>query len=87
MNWIIPTLLVLFAVAGGTWGWWKGTRDLAKPPDRLDRPIGVGRREFEHRLHARYRRRRVLLTIGGTIGGGLGGFALLLAASFRRWSK
>ena len=87
MSWIIGTLLALFAIGGGFWGWWKGTRDLAKPPDRLDRPIGVWRREFERRLFARYRRRRLLLTIGGTIGGAVGGFALLLAASFRRWSR
>ena len=87
MSWLIGTLLVLFAVAGGIWGWWKGTRDLAKPPDRLDRPIGIGRREFDRRLVRRYRRRRILLTIGGTLAGGVGGFALLLAASFRRWSR
>jgi len=37
MNWIIGTLLVLFSVAGGSWGWGKGTRDLANPPERYDR--------------------------------------------------
>jgi hypothetical protein len=34
MNWIIGTLLVVFSVAGGSWGLWKGTRDLANPPER-----------------------------------------------------
>lgn len=87
MSWLIGSLLVLFAVAGGAWGWWKGTRELAHPPDRLDRPIGMERREFDRRLNRRYRRRRLLLTIGGTIGGAVGGFALLLFASFRRWSR
>jgi hypothetical protein len=33
MNWIIGTLLVVFSVAGGSWGLWKGTRDLANPPE------------------------------------------------------
>jgi hypothetical protein len=47
MNWIIGALLVLFAIAGGSWGWRKGTKDLASPPERYDRPIGVGRREHE----------------------------------------
>lgn len=87
MNWLIGTLLVLFFVGGGAYGWWKGTRDLANPPDRLDRPIGVGRREFERRLQRRYRRRRILLTVGWSVGAGVGGFGVLLAASFRRWSR
>jgi hypothetical protein len=82
MSWLIGTLLVLFAIAGGGWGWWKGTRALANPPDFLDRPMGIGRREFERRLYKRYRRRRILLIIGGSLGGAIGGFALLLAASF-----
>ena len=86
MTWIIA-LLVLFFVAGGVWGWWKGTRDLANPPNRLDRPIGVSRREFERQLQKRYRRRRILLTIGGSLGAGIGAFVLLLFASFRRWSR
>ena len=60
MNWIIGTLLVLFSAVGGSLGWWKGTKDLASPPDRYDRPIGVGRREHERRIQKRYRRRRVL---------------------------
>ena len=47
MNWIIGTLLVLFSTVGGSLGWWKGTKNLASPPDRYDRPIGVGRREHE----------------------------------------
>jgi hypothetical protein len=34
MNWIIGTLLVLVSAVGGRLGWWKGTRDLASPPDR-----------------------------------------------------
>lgn len=88
MNWTIGTILVLFAIAGGTWGWWKGTRELAHPPDRLDRPIGVGRREFERQLNTRYRRRRILLTVGGTIGSAVGGFVLLLLfATFGRRSR
>ena len=86
MSWIF-VVVVLFAVAGGTWGWWKGTRDLARPPDRLDRPIGVGRREFERQLYRRYRRRRILLTVGGTIGAAVGGFVLLLLASLRHWGR
>jgi hypothetical protein len=85
MNWIIGTLLVLFAIAGGSLGWWKGTKDLASPPDRYDRPIGVGRREHERRIQKRYRLRRTLLTVGGTLGGAGGGFALLLVAAIRRW--
>ena len=79
MNWIIGTLLVLFSVAGGSWGWWKGTRDLANPAERYDRPIEVGRREHERRL------RRSLLTIAGLLGGAAGGFALLMFAAIRRW--
>jgi hypothetical protein len=55
MNWIIGTLLVLFAIAGGSWGWRKGTKDLASPPERHDRPIGVGRREHERRIQKRCR--------------------------------
>jgi hypothetical protein len=85
MNWIIGTLLVLFSVAGGSWGWWKGTRDLASPPDRYDRPIGVGRREHERRIQKRYRARRILLTIGGVVTGAGGGFAFLMIAALRRW--
>jgi len=85
VNWIIGTLLVLFSVAGGSWGWWTGTRDLANPPDRYDRPIGVGRREHERRLQNRYRLRRTLLTIAGILGGAGGGFALLMLAAIRRW--
>ena len=87
MNWIIGTLLVLFSAAGGSLGWWKGTRGLASPPDRYDRPIGVGRREHERRIQKRYRRRRVLLTVAGIVGGAVGGFALLLLASLRRWGR
>ena len=87
MNWIIGTLLVLFSATGGSWGWWKGTKDLASPPDRYDRPIGVGRREYERRIQKRYRRRRVLLTTAGIVGGAVGGFALLLLAALRRWSR
>ena len=85
MNWIIGTLLVLFAIAGGSWGWRKGTKDLASPPDRHDRPIGVGRREHERRIQRRYRLRRILLTVGGTLGAAAGGFAFLLVAAIRRW--
>lgn len=85
MNWIISTLLVMFAIAGGSWGWWKGTKDLASPPDRYDRPIGVGRREHERRIQKRYRLRRMLLTVGGTLGAAAGGFAFLLVAALRRW--
>ena len=85
MNWIIGTLLVLFSIAGGVWGWWKGTKDLASPPDRFDRPIGVGRREFERQIKKRYRLRRILLTVGGIVGGAVGGFVLLLVAAIRRW--
>jgi len=85
MNWIISTLLVMFAIAGGSWGWWKGTKDLASPPDRYDRPIGVGRREHERRIQKRYRLRRILLTVGGTLGAAAGGFAFLLVAALRRW--
>jgi hypothetical protein len=85
MNWIIGALLVLFSVAGGSWGWWKGTRNLANPPDRYDRPIGVGRREHERLIQKRYRLRRTLLTIAGVLGGGAGGFALLMLAAIRRW--
>ena len=87
MNWIIGTLLVLFSVAGGSLGWWKGARDLASPPDRYDRPIGVGRREHERRIQKRYRRRRVLLTIAGIVGAAVGGFTLLLVAALRRWFR
>jgi len=87
MNWLIGSLLVLFFAAGGVWGWWKGTKDLASPPGRLDRPIGVGRREYERRLQKRYRRRRILLTVGGSVGSATVGFGLLLFASFRRWSR
>lgn len=87
MNWIIATLLVLFSVAAGSLGWWKGTRDLSSPPDRYDRPIGVGRREHERRIQKRYRRRRVLLTIAGIVGGAVGGFTLLLIAALRRWGR
>jgi hypothetical protein len=85
MNWIIGTLLVLFSAAGGSLGWWKGTQDLARPPDRYDRPIGVGRREHERRIQRRYRLRRILLTTGGILGGAAGGFAFLLVAAIRRW--
>ena len=85
MNWIISTLLVMFAIAGGSWGWSKGTKDLASPPDRYDRPIGVGRREHERRIQKRYRLRRILLTVGGTLGAAAGGFALLPVAALRRW--
>jgi hypothetical protein len=85
MNWIIGALLVLFAIGGGSLGWWKGTKDLARPPDRYDRPIGVGRRQHECRIQKRYRLRRTLLTVGGTLGGAAGGFALLLIAAIRRW--
>lgn len=87
MNWIIGTLLVLFSAVGGSLGWWKGTKDLASPPERYDRPIGVGRREHEHRIQKRYRRRRVLLTIAGIVGGAVGGFTLLLVAALRRWFR
>jgi hypothetical protein len=85
VNWIIGTLLVLFSLAGGGLGWWKGSRDLARPPDRYDRPIGVGRREHERRIQTRYRLRRMLLTGGGILGGAAGGFALLMLAAIRRW--
>jgi len=85
MNWIIGTLLVLFSVAGGRWDWWKGTRDLANPPDRYDRPIGVGRREHERHVQKRCRLRRTLLTIAGLLGGAAVGFALLMFAAIRRW--
>ena len=87
MNWIIGTLLVLFSAVGGSLGWWKGTQDLASPPDRYDRPIGVGRREHERRIQKRCGRRRVLLTIAGIVGGAVGGFTLLLVASLRRWFR
>lgn len=87
MIWIIGTLLALFFVGGGVWGWWKGTKDLASPPERYDRPIGMGRREFNQKLQKRYRRRRILLTVGWSLTTGIGGFALLLFASFRRWSR
>ena len=85
MNWIIGALLVLFSVAGGSWGWWKGTRDLANPAERYDRPIGVGRREHERHVQKRYRLRRTLLTIAVLLGGAAGGFALLMFATIRRW--
>jgi len=85
VNWLIGTLLVLFSVAGGGLGWWKGSRDLARPPDRYDRPIGVGRREHERSIQRRYRRRRTVLTVAGILGGATGGFALLMLAAIRRW--
>lgn len=85
MNWIIVTLLALFSIIGGVYGWWKGTRDLASPPERYDRPIGIGRREYDHLIITRYRRRRILWTVGGAVGGAAGGFALLLIAAIRRW--
>ena len=84
---IVGTVLALFFVAGGAWGWWKGTKDLASPPERYDRPIGVGRRDFERGLLQRYRRRRILLTVGGSVGAAAVAFAVLLLASFRRWSR
>ena len=87
MTWLVILLVVLFAAAGGGWGWWKGSRDLANPPDRYDRPIGVGRREHERRIQKRYRRRRILFTVGGTLGVGLAGFALLVLAATRRWFR
>ena len=87
MNWTIGTLLVFFSAVGGSLGWLKGTKDLASPPDRYDRPIGVGRREHERRIQKRYRRRRVLLTIAGIVGGAVGGFALLLLAALCRWFR
>ena len=87
MNWTIGTLLVLFSAVGGSLGWRKGTKDLASPPDRYDRPIGVGRREHERRIQKRYRRRRVLLTTAGIVGGAVGGFTLLLVAALRRWFR
>ena len=87
MNWIIGSLLVLFALAGGSWGWWKGTKDLASPPHRHDRPVGVGRREHGRNIQKRYRRRRVLLTIASIVCGAIGGFALLLVAAIRRWFR
>jgi hypothetical protein len=83
MNSIIATLLVLFSIAGGGLGWWKGTRDLASPPDRHDRPIGVGRREHDRQIQKRYRR-RLLLTVAGVLGGAIGGFAVLLVVAIRR---
>jgi hypothetical protein len=86
MSWFIATLLVIFFFAGGTWGWWKGTRDLDSPPDRNDVPFGMRRREFARRLHKRYRRRRLVLTVGGAVGAVAGGFALLLVAAQFRWS-
>jgi len=85
MNWIIGTLLVLFSVGGGSWGWCQRTRDLVNPPECYDRPIGVGRREHERRIQSRYRLRRTLLTIAGILGGGAGGFTLLMLAAIRRW--
>ena len=87
MNWIIGTLLVLFTVAGGSLAWWKGTRDLANPPERFDRPIGIGRREYDRQIQLRYRRRRILLTVAGVVGGAVGGFAFLLVAAIRHWFR
>ena len=71
---IICFLLVLFAIAGAALGWWKGTQDLKRPPERFDHPIGMSGREFARWLERRYRRRRVLLTAGRTIAGAAGGF-------------
>jgi hypothetical protein len=85
MHWLIYTLLAVFAVGGCVAGWWKGSRDLARPPDRHDRPIGVGRRDYERQLGTRYRRRRILWTIGGFFGGAGGGFAFLMLAAIRHW--
>lgn len=87
MNWLVGTILVLFALLGGSWGWWKGSKDLANPPGRYDRPIGVGRREYERQIQKRYRRRRILLTVGGTVGMAAIGFGLLVLAATRRWFR
>ncbi len=84
---IIAILLSLFTIAGGAWGWIKGTRDLEAPPERHDQPIGMGRRQFARQLKRRYRRRRILLTVTGAVGAGVGSFALLLVASMWRWSR
>ena len=78
MNATFGALLVLFFLAGGAWGWWKGTNDLATPPDRQDRPMGMGRREFQRQLRRRYKRRRILLTLGGGAFSLTAGFMLLL---------
>ena len=84
---IICFLLVLFAIAGAALGWRKGTRDLKRPPERFDHPIGMSGREFARWLEKRYRRRRVLLTAGVTIGSAVGGFTLMLLASLQRWTR
>lgn len=85
MNLFIGTLLVLFFAAGGAWGWWRGSRDLKSPPERNDCPAGTSRRDFARRLHKRYKRRRILLTVGGAVGSAVGGFALLVFLSTQRW--
>ncbi|CAN5833837.1 hypothetical protein BH11PSE3_BH11PSE3_33940 [soil metagenome] len=87
MNWLVGTVLVLFALLGGVGGWWKGSKDLANPPGRYDRPIGVGRREHERSLQKRYRRRRILLTVVGTVAATAVGFGLLVLAATRRWFR
>ena len=87
MNWLVGTALVLFALLGGGWGWWKGSKDLANPPGRYDRPMGVGRREHERRIQKRYRRRRIIMTVGGVLVTTVVGFGLMVLAATRRWFR
>lgn len=78
MIWVIVATLGLFCVEGGAWGWWRGTKDLADAVERDDRPIGMGRREYQRHLRKRYQRRRILLTFVGFALSGVASFTVLI---------
>jgi hypothetical protein len=46
--------------------------------ERDDRPIGMGRREYQHHLRRRYQRRRILLAFASSAFSGIAGFAVLM---------
>ena len=85
MRFVVPILLLALGGVFGVWGWRRGTRDVVYLPGRhADRPIGVGREEWERTLGRRFRRRRILLTIGGAIGIPAAAFAVLMIAAVLR---
>jgi hypothetical protein len=79
--WTIAIIVFLSMIAGAAWGWRRGTRNIANPPDWHKYPGGMSRRRHLSILSRQHKRRRLPLTIGAAVVSGAFTFSVLLAVA------